>query len=221
MMAKLCPLVLLSLSCLGGTCSAEAINPPKLAAEKKSQQQQEKQLSRQLLRKSGLLLHKHELPSDREWVTLDDTGVEFQPGPNNMDNPQLERAQRNLGRTNEFQTSTFEDAIVNGAETYYDEYAQAWRVLGFYIDCDACTGDDYGYGNCYAYRGDNYTTNDSGCQRYLLWAAVSTKTMTIRCAVSLESLNISFFSVSFVFLTRSVYRLGLPRRWSLGIPILR
>jgi hypothetical protein len=37
--------------------------------------------------------------------------------------------------------------------TYYDGYQQAWRMLGFYVDC----------------------SGQSSCTRYLLWAMVSGK----------------------------------------------
>jgi hypothetical protein len=49
----------------------------------------------------------------------------------------------------------------------YDEYQQAWRFLGFMVDCNAKTSDDDdGSGS-----GDSGTGD--GCKRYLLWAAVS------------------------------------------------
>lgn len=51
----------------------------------------------------------------------------------------------------------------------YDEYQQAWRMLGFMIDCNYVTEDDedehHGSGS-----GD---VTDEGCARYILWAAVS------------------------------------------------
>jgi len=55
----------------------------------------------------------------------------------------------------------------------YDEYQQAWRLLGFMIDCDDTwinNGDDD--------DGDGGGSNDQydtgvGCTRYVIWAAVS------------------------------------------------
>jgi hypothetical protein len=49
----------------------------------------------------------------------------------------------------------------------YDEYQQAWRLLGFIIDCNPMVDDDYYAGG----SGDQGT--EDGCARYVLWAAVS------------------------------------------------
>jgi hypothetical protein len=56
----------------------------------------------------------------------------------------------------------------------YSSYQQAWRMLGFMIDCDADTS--YSYNN----RNNNHNSQDKGdyltgqgCQRYVVWAAVS------------------------------------------------
>jgi hypothetical protein len=52
----------------------------------------------------------------------------------------------------------------------YDEYQQAWRLLGFIIDCNPMVDDDY-YANEGGGSGDQGT--EDGCARYVLWAAVS------------------------------------------------
>lgn len=53
----------------------------------------------------------------------------------------------------------------------YDSYQQAWRFLGFMVDCNAKTSDDDNQ------QGGGSNSNDGGtgegCKRYLLWAAVS------------------------------------------------
>jgi hypothetical protein len=120
-----------------------------------------------------------ELPNTgREWVTLDN-GIEFQPGAD-VD-PRLEQARELWSRTdgNSFQNDNgYEKIFVDGVETYYDQGAQAWRYLGFYIDCDAvptCNNDDDLEGDCDDERkrrleGDQ---ESSGCMRFLLWASVS------------------------------------------------
>ncbi|VEU40007.1 unnamed protein product [Pseudo-nitzschia multistriata] len=46
----------------------------------------------------------------------------------------------------------------------YDEYQQAWRLLGFMIDCNMSDDDD----NNGSGSGD---TTEDGCARYVLWAA--------------------------------------------------
>ena len=54
--------------------------------------------------------------------------------------------------------------IVDSSETFYNEYAQAWRLMGFYIDCNADQDD---------HRRELEGEDGGGCMRYLLWAAVS------------------------------------------------
>jgi hypothetical protein len=56
--------------------------------------------------------------------------------------------------------SAFNEVFIDGSNNYYNAYAQAWRLLGLYIDCNALQEDQ-----------DHYRSD--GCQRYLLWAAVS------------------------------------------------
>jgi hypothetical protein len=60
------------------------------------------------------------------------------------------------------------ESFVYGGEEY-DEYQQAWRLLGFIIDCHPMVDDDY-YAN-EGGSGDHGT--EDGCARYVLWAAVS------------------------------------------------
>ena len=131
-----------------------------------------------LMRNAQALLNKEDIPSERQWMTIDEkSGLEFQPGSNDESDPRMKHIRRSLGFGNGMQTDMANGRFVDGAETYYDEYAQAWRVLGFYLDCDACNdeGEDAnanGYnGNCYAYENGGYQNR---CQRYLLWAAVCT-----------------------------------------------
>ena len=65
---------------------------------------------------------------------------------------------------NVYKVQPFVEGISN-----YDEYQQAWRLLGFMIDCNAgklYDDDDGGSGS-----GDKGT--GEGCMRYVLWAAVS------------------------------------------------
>jgi hypothetical protein len=101
----------------------------------------------------------------RDWVTLNN-GVQFQPGQE-MD-PRIEHV-RKLWSGNQ-DSDPYHGVFIDGGETYYDEYSQAWRALGFYIDCDANEADYY-------YDGDRRSLNEEdqqgGCLRYMLWAAVS------------------------------------------------
>ncbi|CAB9504054.1 expressed unknown protein [Seminavis robusta] len=54
-------------------------------------------------------------------------------------------------------------------ETEYDEYQQAWRLLGFMIDCDDMLSDVDDDGNGNSGSGDQGT--GEGCHRYVIWAA--------------------------------------------------
>lgn len=66
--------------------------------------------------------------------------------------------------------------FADSQSTYYDGYQQAWRYLGWYVKC-GYPSDRYNDGqdskshsgsqDGNGYYGNNY------CQRYLIWAAVS------------------------------------------------
>ena len=72
--------------------------------------------------------------------------------------------------------------VVDGAETVYDDFALAWRFLGFYTDCNVCLEDDdnkEGGGDNDEYVADvpsgcvvdNNGKDTTVCRRYALWAA--------------------------------------------------
>ena len=69
-----------------------------------------------------------ELPSNQEWTSLTER-VDFLPVPDEG-SPLLRHAQRRF-------LSYYSDHFVDGQETQYNDYAQAWRLLGLYVDCDA------------------------------------------------------------------------------------
>jgi hypothetical protein len=101
-----------------------------------------------------------ELPADAkdaEWMSLADGQGEF-----------LRLADRRL-------ESTYDQSFVDGSTNYYDPYAQAWRLLGLYIDCNALQGDDHDSGD--------------GCQRYLLWAAVRGLERGDSCCIGIASVT--------------------------------
>ncbi len=60
---------------------------------------------------------------------------------------------------NDASSSQVDSFFVDSTNTYYDGYQQAWRYLGFYVDC-------------YTKEGTKV------CQRYLLWAAVCIRLKT-------------------------------------------
>jgi hypothetical protein len=57
-------------------------------------------------------------------------------------------------------------------QTYYDGYAQAWRYLGWYVDCNGGSSRYYEKSH-HSGSGDSYKVGNNYCQRYLMWAAVS------------------------------------------------
>jgi hypothetical protein len=111
---------------------------------------------------------KSRIPSTgNEWVSLKD-GVEFQPAMDHHDpevNKAVEAARlRFLAQNSEGETSAYEAQFVDGSETYYAILSQAWRYIGFFVDCNGYSRDD---------RRLEDGGDVSSCGRYLLWAAVS------------------------------------------------
>lgn len=112
---------------------------------------------------------KHLFNTGRDWVTLDN-GVQFQPGQE-MD-PRIEHV-RKLWSGNQDNFDPYHEAVIDGGETVYDEYSQAWRALGFYIDCDANEADYYEEGGDRRRSLKEEDQQQGACLRYMLWAAVS------------------------------------------------
>ena len=50
----------------------------------------------------------------------------------------------------------------------YDKWAQAYRMLGGYIDCDHHKDDD----DHHSGDDQNYEENESACSRWMIWASV-------------------------------------------------
>jgi hypothetical protein len=79
----------------------------------------------------------------------------------------------------------FKDSVVDGLETYYNEYAQAWRFLGLYVDCQNA---EAAAEHRRLQGGDNEqhkNQNEEKCGRYFLWAAVSFGLVEL-CAIKLK-----------------------------------
>lgn len=112
--------------------------------------------------RDGPYIPKAAFPGPDRWTTVEE-GVEFLPAEGFVGHdisglpPSLHRHLRSQ-LSNPYSVQPF----VNG-ESDYDEYQQAWRYLGFVIDCDSNYDDDSSW--------DGGT--GEGCQRYLIWAAVS------------------------------------------------
>lgn len=59
-------------------------------------------------------------------------------------------------------------------QTYYDGYAQAWRYLGWYVDCNGGSSRYYerSQHSHHSNDGNSDKIGNNFCQRYLMWAAV-------------------------------------------------
>jgi hypothetical protein len=67
-------------------------------------------------------------------------------------------------------SSPYSTTVLAEPSTYYDKWAQGYRMLGGFIDCDhGSDGDEH--------SGDNNDNNDNdeggACSRWMMWAAVS------------------------------------------------
>lgn len=146
---------------------------------------------RGILPGSSMYIPKSDLPrTGREWISLHPT-VEFLPAqnslplspkmpfdatrPSRIESLRSEMASTTARSLDETEAQEREDntqyqvqPFVEGVSDY-DTYQQAWRMLGFMIDCDDSNGsnnnDDHHSGSQ-----DEGDTGE-GCQRYVLWAA--------------------------------------------------
>jgi hypothetical protein len=67
------------------------------------------------------------------------------------------------------------NAYADSSSTYYDGYQQAWRYLGWYVDCNGGSSRYYDQSQ-HSGSGDQQVYGNNFCQRYLMWAAVSALT---------------------------------------------
>lgn len=132
-----------------------------------------------------------DLPANMEWTSLSEK-VQYMPA-SDEDSPLLRQVQHRF-------LSYYSDHFVDGQETQYNEYAQAWRLLGLYVDCDTNVqegrrrleedvaedeeGDDANNNVADEDEGEAEEVvdeeNDGGsCVRRLLWAAVSLRSKSI------------------------------------------
>jgi len=124
------------------------------------------------------LMHEEDLPvenADEKWQSLNQD-IEFIPA-NGVDSRVVHRflEQGYYGEAEE-QTyggmSGMEDIYDVEPFAYgvdeYDENQQAWRLMGFIVDCNPMVNDDY-YQDGGSGSGDQGT--EDGCARYVLWAA--------------------------------------------------
>jgi hypothetical protein len=85
--------------------------------------------------------------------------------------------------------SAYSNSILADPSEYYDKWAQAYRMLGGFIDCDhAKSGDSHDNNN----NNNNNNNNDGACSRWMLWAAV--RLLSNLFMDSQSDLSISLFS---------------------------
>ena len=118
-----------------------------------------------------------------KWISLSQD-MEFLPLAGNSDNRKLLKATRDLQDAyyNDYSGANHTHGAYDISNPYsvqpfiegmsgYDEYQQAWRLLGFVVDCNEIIYDD-DYVESEGHSNDNAgaLTND-GCARYVMWAA--------------------------------------------------
>lgn len=229
--------------------------------QRREQQQPQQQQRKNSIHSSNIhsmpppVVRLEDMPiSDGKWQSLN-PDVDFIPAEG-VDPKLLQRflEQEGGGEADESETSTATNAAMNSklANIYkvesfaygadeYDEYQQAWRLLGFIIDCNPMVDDDYYAGG----SGDEGT--EDGCARYVLWAAVRTKGNSLFCVSGennpdenrrnksihpfrlpacldgkciLLTLASPLVFTNFSFFLLIVRRSGIRRRWYWRVPIL-
>lgn len=114
--------------------------------------------------------------NDGQWVSVSED-VEFMPNANlpplpetrkirklEEEGEEYEESESSTGAWEEYDPYSVQPFVEGMSE--YDEYQQAWRLLGFMIDCNSVDDDD-------ASGSGSEDTTEDGCARYVLWAAVS------------------------------------------------
>lgn len=178
----------------------------------------------------------NEIPSTgEEWMSLAD-GAEFQPTAIEGDatkQRKLRDAQRrflegddaystssNTTSASEVSSRTSNSELyVDSQNTYYDPYMQSWRYLGFYIDCYPARN----LGRRHR-RLEDDGSSSVGCQRYLIWAAVSSTiwiifSSTTSCCAYISSHQLYQSLITFSLF--AVCRFRLRGRRNRRVSILR
>ena len=83
------------------------------------------------------------------------------------DDPKLEKPENRWLRSRSGKVNPFESPVFYTAAGYHDKWAQAYRMLGLYIECSNPL-DTWSY-----YNKNNNNNKSKGCKRWVIWAAVS------------------------------------------------
>lgn len=138
-----------------------------------------------VLSQGRLFYTKTDLP-DNAW-TMEDDGSGFMPAADpealaymkNFHSQKMQEQQQREMESSSASSSSSSNSnyFVDGSETYWADGSQAWRLLGFYIDCYSFSS---GYNEAHRSLKDenNQYQNimNGACVRYLLWAAVRSRT---------------------------------------------
>mmetsp|Transcript_45173 Transcript_45173/g.50631 ORF Transcript_45173/g.50631 Transcript_45173/m.50631 type:complete len:570 (+) Transcript_45173:72-1781(+) len=140
------------------------------------QQQQKNNKNMNTKLPSPIMISEEDLPIDNQqdkWQSLN-KNIEFIPAdgiPSGVVKRFLEQEEysetESYGGTSGMEDIYDVEPFAYGVDEY-DEYQQAWRLMGFIVDCNPMIDDDY-YANGGSGSGDQGT--GEGCARYVLWAA--------------------------------------------------
>jgi len=89
------------------------------------------------------------------------------------DDPNFERKENRWLRNRKYNEEDFEYSSLADPGQYFDVWAQAYRMLGVYINCQSSASSNgwngyYGYGNN---NNNNDDDEEDGCQRWVIWAS--------------------------------------------------
>lgn len=111
---------------------------------------------------TGTFIRQSDLPHDK-WVSLQ-RNVEYLPVLKQQRQRRNEEEEDEDDEQQDYSDTFYSVQPFVDGESEYDEYQQAWRYLGFMIDCnDGWVAENY--------DDDDGGTTGEGCHRYLLWAA--------------------------------------------------
>ena len=84
--------------------------------------------------------------------------------------------------------SAYSNSILADPGAYYDKWAQAYRMLGGFIDCDhAKSANSHDNGNN---NNNNNNNNNGACSRWMMWAAVRCDVLYISLSRERDRMNI-------------------------------
>lgn len=114
-------------------------------------------------------MKKSEVPdTGKDWISLY-PGMEFQASASADTDPRVRDALKRLltGTSN----GEYDRQFIDGSESYYNDYSQAWRLLGFFIDCNAPFNNHNQCGDNQNNQQNQQNSDQPACQRFLMWAA--------------------------------------------------